>query len=511
MATSYDIQHYNGSLLVSVAEGSVNQDDSSLVLIGRNVQFYGDRQNENLVWLLENFARGTPPDNPILGQLWFDTSANTIKVYSDAAPAVGFIWRTLSPAVSTVEPTDKSKGDIWYNEVTNQMYVWNGSEYLLIGPITPKDWPATSPVAEEITDTLAGKHKVLSIYSNGVRQYIISTDPDFDTQGPLPGFVTIRRGMNANTTQTGSVFNGDATNALKLGGVLASKFLRNDQDSTTTGILRVDNVGGITIGTAQELGAYLEVGGTYENFGVLENTVLGKGWVIRGNHGGSPTNWIVIEDNGDVTISGSLTVTGGSQSTTTERIATPRNIAMTGFVSWDVTFDGSADVTAVGTTQYDPVNKAGDAMTGPLTVPLNGLSVGPENLSGPQLVTTGSKVGIFTGSPATTLDVNGSLRSGFTVSPTTSGSITLNAVQSTNHQITLTGAAQITVSNFTNVGQIVRIVLINTNNPVTWSGTPTIYWPNGATPNFTSGPNSIAIVTLFKPSASFVTATYVTY
>jgi hypothetical protein len=504
MPTAYDIQHYNSSLLVAIPEGTVDTDATSLRLIGRNVQFYGDFQNENLVWLLENFAKATAPTNPLLGQLWYDTAANTIKLFSN-----GNVWRTLAPAISATEPSDQVLGDLWFNTTTEQLFVKLASSYVLVGPTTPKNWGLTEVKAEEFTDTLAVVHKVLSVYIAGVRQYVFSSDTDYTTAGPVAGFATVKRGMNSNTLQTGSVFNGDALNALKLGGVLADDYLRGDIDDTTTGVLHVANNGGITLGAGNELLEYLNTGSPYTNFGVLENTVESKGWLIKGLRTGVPENLLIIDGNGTVTVPGDLIVLGDFYATFANQLTTPREIAISGFISGSAMFDGSADITIVGSTAYDPVNKAGDVMTGNLTLPINGFLIGENTMDGAQLIASGSKIGIFTNAPTTTLDVNGSLKAGFRTNGTTSGNISIDAVASTNHQINLTGVATVTINNLSNTGQICRVILTATNNAVTWP--VNVYWPNGTAPNLAAGPQKVAIVTLFKPNAAYVLATYITY
>jgi hypothetical protein len=291
-----------------------------------------------------------------------------------------------------------------------------------------------------------------------------------------------------------------------LGGVLADDYLRGDTDDTTTGILHIANNDGITLGAGNELLEYLNTGSPYTNFGVLENTVESKGWLIKGLRSGTPENLLIIDGNGTVTVPGDLVVLGDFYATI---LSTPRLIEVSGFVSGSALFDGSADINIAVTPSYDPVNKAGDVMTGNLTVPINGFLIGENTMDGAQLIAAGSKVGVFTNAPTTTLDVNGSLKAGFRVNASTSGSITIDAVASTNHQINLTGVATVTINNLSNTGQICRVILTATNNAVTWP--VNVYWPNGTAPNLAAGPQKVAMVTLFKPSASFVLATYITY
>ena len=76
---SYNINNYTGSQIAIVSEGTV---DSTLdiKLIGKNYVGYGDAQNENFVFLLENFAGPEAPARPISGQLWFNTTLKTINL-----------------------------------------------------------------------------------------------------------------------------------------------------------------------------------------------------------------------------------------------------------------------------------------------------------------------------------------------------------------------------------------------------------------------------------------------
>jgi hypothetical protein len=80
---SYFVNKTDGSVIV-VLDGTKDTTSTSLTLFGRLVQNYGDQTNENVVRLLENFAFGSSPANPIHGQLWFDTSTNNLKNYTTA-------------------------------------------------------------------------------------------------------------------------------------------------------------------------------------------------------------------------------------------------------------------------------------------------------------------------------------------------------------------------------------------------------------------------------------------
>jgi hypothetical protein len=80
---SYFVNKTDGSVIV-VLDGTKDTTSTSLTLFGRLVANYGDQTNENFVHLLENFAFGSAPANPIYGQLWYDTSVNNLKNYTTA-------------------------------------------------------------------------------------------------------------------------------------------------------------------------------------------------------------------------------------------------------------------------------------------------------------------------------------------------------------------------------------------------------------------------------------------
>jgi hypothetical protein len=80
---SFNIRKRDGSLLTSIQPGTANNSRTSLILIGKNFASYGTALNENMVHLMEHFANQTPPANPLVGQLWFDTINKEMKVWQD--------------------------------------------------------------------------------------------------------------------------------------------------------------------------------------------------------------------------------------------------------------------------------------------------------------------------------------------------------------------------------------------------------------------------------------------
>ena len=78
---AYTVNKTDGSIVATVSDGQIDQGSTDLTLIGKNFSGFGDYLNENFIHLLENFAGQSQPGQPIVGQLWFDTSENRIKVH----------------------------------------------------------------------------------------------------------------------------------------------------------------------------------------------------------------------------------------------------------------------------------------------------------------------------------------------------------------------------------------------------------------------------------------------
>jgi hypothetical protein len=88
---SYIINNSRGEIVAVVADGTINTSATDLTLVGRAVTEYGTYENENYVYLLENFANGSAPLRPILGQLWYNSSTDTISAYGS-----GNTWNALA-------------------------------------------------------------------------------------------------------------------------------------------------------------------------------------------------------------------------------------------------------------------------------------------------------------------------------------------------------------------------------------------------------------------------------
>ena len=77
---AYTIIKTNGTVLTTIADGTVDTTSSSLDLPGRNYAAYGVIMDTNMVHLMENFANSSVPSNPIKGQLWYNTATQVLYV-----------------------------------------------------------------------------------------------------------------------------------------------------------------------------------------------------------------------------------------------------------------------------------------------------------------------------------------------------------------------------------------------------------------------------------------------
>lgn len=64
---------------------------AGIKLVGRGAGDIVKTNNENLLKILQNFAGDTPPEDPMPGQLWYDTSTQVLKLHH------GNGWIELTP------------------------------------------------------------------------------------------------------------------------------------------------------------------------------------------------------------------------------------------------------------------------------------------------------------------------------------------------------------------------------------------------------------------------------
>jgi microcystin-dependent protein len=270
---------------ITIEDNTINT-DTSLQFPGRGTTAYGQAVNENFLHLLENFANPSSPAGPVEGQLWYDNTdgVDQLKIYD------GTQWVTaggLKKAANAPEVANSNPGDLWANTDTQQLYLFTGSNWILIGPEF-SDGLLTGTAAENIKGADDLDYNILTVKIEDKIAAIFSTQA-FVPKVTIPGF---RQGLNAGLNLSNEALVG--TELLKYYGtaekaenlivagetIAASNFLRGNASSTTNFDLKVKNNEGIQIGTGGQLSAF--IGG---EAGVIQHNTSGSNIDFRLRNG----------------------------------------------------------------------------------------------------------------------------------------------------------------------------------------------------------------------------------
>lgn len=290
---AYTINLTNGTILTTIADGTVNSSSTSLTLIGKNFSNYGTYLNDNLVHILENGSNSTAPLAPLTGQVWWDTAGN-LKVYT------GAVWRTLgSITANASSPTSPTIGNGWWDSDNKQFSIWDGSAWTLVGPAFSSNTGTSGAIVETITSSGNVGHTAVKIYVGNNVVGVFSKDSEYTPSPSLDGFTTISPGLNLTTTIANTKVWGTASNSDKLGSVAAANYARTDVATTFDSTINVGSAG-ITVGSSNNFTV-----GVSGDVVQLTNNVSGANIALRSNISGSLTNTIFVNGaNGAVTMTG---------------------------------------------------------------------------------------------------------------------------------------------------------------------------------------------------------------
>lgn len=210
---AYIINRFDGTQLTIVDDG-VLDNSTPLSLVGRNYTGYGEAQNENFIFLLENFANPSPPTRPLTGQAWYDKNAKALKVYNGTA------WLSIGNATVNETEPGHSNGGLWLKTTTQQLYISDGAVWRLVGPEAAEGFAVTKMTSKTVKASTGLFFPIIVTELNGVTTSIQS-DQEFtldNTANEISGFSTIYPGLNYPTAKyavTGNL-RGNATSATRL-------------------------------------------------------------------------------------------------------------------------------------------------------------------------------------------------------------------------------------------------------------------------------------------------------
>jgi len=422
----YIVNTYNGQQITIVNDGTIDQ-TTDLKLIGKNYAGFGEILNENLVYLLENFAGASEPPNAVAGQVWFDSANKVLKFYD------GNKFRIAGGAeIGSTAPTGLAKGDMWWEEDGEQLYVYNGQDFILVGPVATGGEGVSQLSAITIKDTLANDRTVLKVTIQDDVVALISK-VEFtidDTRNPIPGFSLVNKGFNlaSEAVYPAIKYWGTARNSDQLGGIDASQYILDSGNQIFSDLVNFNNDNGILIGAGSDLHLYItngdEVNITNEIGNVIKigvNSGAGAQEIARfenatfipasdntGSIGTLSSKWrnifaydIALDDNGALdgntiglhtgNVVGNVTGNVTGNITATSGTSTLNNLTITGSITGSlvgtsttaelVELDGGAGVAAVTTATANSI--AGRDSNGDITANLfNGTATDSQQLDG---------------------------------------------------------------------------------------------------------------------------------
>ncbi len=300
---AYTINYTDSTKGSIVIEDSTIDNTTSLSIPGKNTTEYGTQIGQNFLRMLENFANDTAPTSPIEGQLWYDSTAgtDTLKVYD------GTSWQEaggIKRASSAPSVANSNTGDLWVDTDNQQLYLFTGSGWVLVGPEFSQGLAAgIKPEVVVGNDDI--NYTILKMESGGNLIAVISAN-QFSPKQKLNGIDNpVKVGINLSTANLNSngvpKFYGTADSAdnLMVGTtkVSSASFLRSDQESTATSKLNLNTNSGIIIGSDAKLSIGIE-----NTAGTISQQTSGSPIDFKTNDTGSIATRLRIDSTGQVGI-----------------------------------------------------------------------------------------------------------------------------------------------------------------------------------------------------------------
>ena len=291
--------------VIVVEDNDLDNSSTSIAFPGKDLRGYGLPIAENFLHLLENFANDTAPPSPVEGQLWYDTSngVDQLKVYD------GTNWSAsggLKKASSEPAVTNSIAGELWVNTETQQLYLFTGTSWILVGP-NFSDGLLTGTESQQIIGIDNITYTVLAIKIEDLPAVIVSSQ-EFTPKTVIAGFRTgIKPGLNLSTAvlvgSSSLKYWGisEKSESLVIAGktVPASVFLRGDATSTTNFDIRIKNNEGVKVGAAGQLSIGIE---NEAGTGIIQHNTSNSAIDFRLRNGTVTPTILRIDANGFVGI-----------------------------------------------------------------------------------------------------------------------------------------------------------------------------------------------------------------
>lgn len=300
---AYVINRSDGTAFTTLQDSTIDT-TSSITLVGRNYIGYGEIQNENFLFLLENFSNTTAPNKPVSGQLWWDTTGPVLKVYD------GTNWSEVGAAtISETEPADPQLGAFWYKSGANTLHTYNGTSWVFVGPETAEGFGVTRARSTTLRADTGTDYPVILITVADIIVGIVSTNAfTIDSSAAITGFTTVGLGITLSSEYfVNGALKGNADTATAL------KTVRQINGVGFDGTQNID----ITATTTHNLTAGNYIAGNDFNGSATTNwsvdatsaNTIGK-VVARNSSGGFSAGLITADLAGNVT--GNVTAESGT-------------------------------------------------------------------------------------------------------------------------------------------------------------------------------------------------------